>query len=324
MKKVVTINIAGRSFYIDEDAFDVLGEYLKKLNDWSQKKEGGKEILTDIESRIRELFEDRIEPATGVISINMVNDVIHTMGQPEDFSDDPADDETNEEEKARAGHFSADTRVPPRRRLYRDVEDRVLGGVCSGIAAYFNIDRVVVRILFAILPFLSFGAIIPIYIILWIAIPPALTSSQRLEMQGHDVNISNIEKNIRDEYNSVKQKFQKSTAYKKGEDYLGRFRKRDRTALIVTAVVIGFIFVFNFFRIPHELGLAPAFHLNMPFMHMGFPPVLPILLILLILGLAFRSAFKGFLILIVIVLLGTLLFRMLGFFAWPSAMHPFM
>lgn len=324
MKKVVTINIAGRSFYIDEDAFEALEAYLKKLDDWSRKKEGGKEILTDIEGRIRELFEDRIEPATGVISINMVNDIMQTMGQPEDFSDEQTEDETRGDEKAMGSDFSSDNRTPPRRRLYRDIDDRVLGGVCSGIAAYFNIDRVVVRILFAILPFLSFGAIIPIYIILWIAIPPALTSSQRLEMKGHDVNISNIEKNIRHEYDNVKQRFQKSTAYRKGEDYLGRFSNRDRTALIITAVVIGFVFIFSFLRIPYELGLAPAFHLNMPFMHLGFPPILPIVLILLILGLAFRSAFKGFLILIVIVLLGTLLFRMLGVFSWPPFMHQFM
>ncbi len=319
MKKVVTINIAGRSFYIDEDAFARLDQYLKNLESWSREKEGGSEIFSDIEGRIRELFEDKIEPATGVISLDLVHEIINTMGQPEDFAE-----ENGEEPSAGPKEYSAETIIPPRRRLYRDIDDRVFGGVCSGIAAYFNIDRVVVRVLFAILPFLSFGAIIPIYIILWIAIPPAITSTQKLEMHGHNVNISNIEKNIRNEYNQVKQSFRKSTAYQKGEDYLGRFRKRDRNALIVASVVIGVLFLANLLRIPLEPGFLPAFHFNMPFGHFGFPGIFPLVLILLILGLAFRSALKGFLILILIILAGAFLFKMLGFFAWPHGMYIFM
>ncbi|PWE00455.1 PspC domain-containing protein [Marinilabilia rubra] len=320
MKKVVTINIAGRSFYIDEDAFARLDQYLKKLETWSREKEGGREMLSDIESRIRELFEDKIDPSTGVISIDLVKEIINTMGQPEDF----AEEEGSESSREPAGEESTYTQVPPRRRLYRDIEDRVLGGVCSGIAAYFNIDRVIVRVLFAILPFLSFGAIIPIYIILWIAIPPALTATQRLEMRGHDVNISNIEKNIKNEYDEVKRKFQQSSAYKKGEDYLGRFRKRDRTALIVTAVVLGIIVLANLVSVPFHLGFMPAFHFEMPFGHFGFPGIFPLVLILLILGLAFRSALKGFLILIGILLALAFIFKLFGFFAWPHVMHAVM
>lgn len=319
MKKVVTINIAGRSFFIDEDAFARLEEYLKKLEIWSRGKEDGQEIYDDIEARIRELFEDKINPSTGVITINLVDEIIRTMGQPEDFPDESADNESSRQEQGNT--YST---VPPRRRLYRDVEDRVLGGVCSGIAAYFNIDRVVVRVLFAVLPFLSFGAIIPIYIILWITIPPALTAAQRLEMQGHDVNIPNIEKNIRNEYNDIKRKFRQTHVYRKGEDYLGRFRKRDRTALIITAVIVGIIILANLVNIPFEMGWRPAFYFNLPFGHFGFPGIFPLVLILLILGLAFRSAMKGFLILIAVVLLAAFLFKMLGVFVVPPMMHTFM
>jgi phage shock protein PspC (stress-responsive transcriptional regulator) len=316
MKKVVTINISGRSFYIDEDAFARLDQYLKQLEAWSSEKDEGAEILSDIEGRIRELFEEKIDPSRGVISIELVNEIIATMGEPEDF----AEEEIGEERSSFTGNTSYN-QVPPRRRLYRDVEDRVLGGVCSGIAAYFNIDRVIIRILFAILPFLSFGAIIPIYIILWIAIPPALTSTQRLEMRGHDVNISNIEKNIKKEYNEVKRKFQQSSAYRKGENYLGRFQKRDRTALIVAAIVLGIILLANWVSIPFNLGFLPAFHFNMPFIHFGFPGIFPLVLILLILGLVFRSAMKGFLVLIAIVLITAFLFKIFGFFTWSHVMH---
>jgi hypothetical protein len=143
-------------------------------------------------------------------------------------------------------------------------------------------------------------------------------------MQGHDVNISNIEKNIRNEYNEVKRKFRQSSAYRKGEEYLERVHKRDRTALIITSVIVGVILLANFVNIPYEPAWNPAFHFNFPFSHFGFPGIFPLVLILLILGLAFRSALKGFLILIAVVLLAAFLFKILGVFAWPHMMHTFM
>ena len=317
MKKVVTINISGHSFYIDEDAFARLEDYLKKLEVWSHNKESGREIYADIEARIRELFEEKINPATSVITMPLVEEIIAIMGQPEDFSE-----ETSEDQEDRFKSGASNSTPPPRRRLYRDVEDRVIGGVCSGIAAYFNIDRVFVRVLFAVLPFLSFGTIIPIYIILWIAIPPALTASQRLEMQGHDVNISNIEKNIRDEYHKVKNKFQQSSAYRKGEDYLSGIQKRDRTALIIVSVIIGIILIGNLINIPFIMGWGPGFHLNFPFAHIGFSGLFPLVIILLILGLAFRTAMKGFLILIGVLLAMAFLYKMMGIFIWSPMVIP--
>jgi phage shock protein PspC (stress-responsive transcriptional regulator) len=317
MKKVVTINIAGRSFYIDEDAFARLDQYLKTLENWSRKKDGGQEIFNDIEARIRELFEEKINPTTGVITIEMVNEIIATMGEPQDFSEDDSGNQSSSSFETN----STFTAGPSRRKLYRDIEDKVFGGVCSGIAAYFGIDRVVVRVLFALLAFLSFGTALPIYLILWIAIPPALSTAQRLEMRGDDVNISNIEKNIKNEYNDVKQRFQRSSAYKRGEDYLNRFQKRDRNVLIIAAVIVGIIVLINLVSIPFHMGFAPAMHFNMPFMHFGLPGFLPLILILLILGLAFRSAMKGFLILIAVILAAFFLFKILGLIAWPHIIH---
>ena len=317
MKKVVTISIAGRSFFIDEDAYERLDKYLRDLEDWSREKEGGREMFSDIEGRIRELFEEKISPSTGVITMSLVDEIMATMGEPEDFTGETREEKTQETREET-------TTTPPRRRLYRDLDDKVLGGVCSGIAAYFNIDRVFVRVLFALLPFLSFGAIIPIYIILWIAIPPAVTSAQRLEMRGRDVNISNIEKNIRDEYYDVKNRFRQSKAYRKGGEYLERFQKRDRTALIVTAVVIGIFFLVNIVNFPFHGGFMPHVYGSFPSFQIGFFPVLPLVLILLVLGLAFRTAFKGFLILIVVVLTLLFLFKIFGWMAGPHFMQHFM
>ena len=320
MKKVMTINIAGRSFYIDEDAYARLEQYLKRLERWSENKEEGREILIDIESRIRELLEEKINPSTGVITLDIVGEIIATMGEPEEF----AEDDSSNAKAGASTDYTTTSRGPGRRRLYRDMEDKVFGGVCSGIAAYFNIDRVVVRVLFALLAFLSFGTALPVYIILWIAIPPALTSSQRLEMRGDDVTISNIEKNIRNEYNDVKERFQKSSAFKRGEDYLSRFQKRDRNIFIIAAVIVGVIVLSNLISIPFHLGIGPAFHMNMPFTQLSFPGLFPLILILLILGLAFRSAMKGFLVLIGVVVAAAILFKIMGFVFWPHVMHSFL
>jgi phage shock protein PspC (stress-responsive transcriptional regulator) len=317
MKKVVTINIAGRSFYIDEDAFARLDQYLKNLENWSREKDGGQEILNDIEARIRELFEERINPVTGVITIELVDKIIATMGEPQDFSEE----EPKSKSRTSSESESTFTTGFTRRRLYRDIEDKVFGGVCSGIAAYFGIDRVAIRVLFALLAFLSFGTVLLIYLILWIAIPPALTTTQRLEMRGDDVNVSNIEKNIKNEYNDVKRRFQQSTAYKRGEDYLNRFQKRDRNVLIITAVIIGLMVLGNLISIPFHMGFGPAFNINWPFSFSGIHGVMPLILILLGLGFAFRSAMKGFLILIAVVLVAVFLFKMLGFVVWPHVMH---
>jgi phage shock protein PspC (stress-responsive transcriptional regulator) len=247
----------------------------------------------------------------------MVNEIIVTMGEPQDFSED----ETGNQSNSYTEKGTPDTAGPTRRRLYRDIEDKVFGGVCSGIAAYFGIDRVAVRVLFALLAFLSIGTILLIYLILWIAIPPALTSAQRLEMRGDDVNISNIEQNIKNEYNDVKRRFQRSSAYKRGEDYFNRFQKRDRNVLIIAAVIVGIIVIGNLVTLPFHLGFAPAMHFNMPFMHFGLPGFMPLILILLILGLAFRSAMKGFLILIAVILAAVFLFKIVGLIAWPHVIH---
>ncbi len=318
MKKVVTINISAQSFFIDEDAFSRLDAYLKKLADWFGNNEGGQEIIDDIESRIRELFEEKIEPATGVITLELVEEVIGVMGQPEDFEAPHAGDSDQTPPTGRQPN------IPPRRRLYRDVDNSVLSGVCSGIAAYLNLDPVLVRIIFAILPFLSFGVIIPIYIVLWIAIPPAVTTTQKLEMRGKNITISNIEKSIQEEYEAVKEKLgniKTSSTYKKGEEYFRNIHKRDRTVLIITAAVVFLMLLGHGFSLPFHMVSLPHLDLNLPFLAFHFPGFFPLIMILLVLGLIFKTALKGFLWIIAILIIGALLFRFLGIFT-PVAFYP--
>ncbi len=194
MKKTLNTNINGISFIIDEDAYKVLNTYLSSIKSHFENKKSHEEIISDIEARIAELFQQMLNDKKQVLNIEDVNKVKEQMGQPSDF-----DQDTEEETVYYA--------KPPRskKRLYRDINDRMIGGVCSGLGAYFNIDTVWVRLLFVVV---TISGLSPLaYLILWVIIPAARTVSERLEMQGDPVNISNIEKSIREEMNDLRDKF---------------------------------------------------------------------------------------------------------------------
>lgn len=194
MNKVMNINIGGSVFHVDEEAYDKLKSYLRQINRHFSNSKGGDEIIHDIEARIVELFQQKISSKKEVITMEDVTEVIAIMGKPSDFEEDV------EEE-----YFSdPDVRQMGRKRLFRDIDDRMIGGVCSGLGAYFRLDTVWFRIAFVIAT-LS-GLSILIYLILWLIIPPARTISEKLEMNGDPVNVSNIEKTIREEMNDIRDK----------------------------------------------------------------------------------------------------------------------
>ncbi|WP_177764246.1 PspC domain-containing protein [Flavobacterium sp. I3-2] len=197
MNKTVTINIAGLFFHIDEDAYDKLSNYLQAIKN-SLNTDGKEEIINDIESRIAEIFSEKINPKTGVISMLDVDNIIQVMGQPEDYR---LDDE-NESQSQTEQNSTNENYIKRPRKLFRDGEKRVLGGVLSGLSNYFNIDVVWIRILFILLIFV-YGSSIIIYPILWIIIPKAKTVSDILEMKGEPVNISNIEKQVRENFDQI-------------------------------------------------------------------------------------------------------------------------
>ena len=215
MKKTFTINISGTVFHIEEDAYEVLQKYLVNLKNHFGASDEGKEILADIEARIAEIFIEQSGKEQKVVTIEMVNNTVAIMGSPEDFNDeDESGEETETEKKA------AEEEAKRRRRLYRDADHRVIGGVCGGLGAYFNMDPVVLRIIFAILFFATFPAGLIAYIVLWIAVPKAVNTAQRLEMRGQEATVKNIEKSIKEEMNDVKENFKKfkdSETYDKGK-----------------------------------------------------------------------------------------------------------
>lgn len=229
MKKAIKINIGGIIFHIDEDAYDKLKNYLALLEKHFGNNAEAKEIVGDIEARIAEIFKQKTPSENQAVTIADVDEVIKIMGSPEDFMDE-----------ANARDEKTTTTPPPpdkkiRRRFYRDIENSVLGGVCSGLAAYFSIDVVVLRIIFAIGLFLPVPVIIT-YLILWIAIPPARTAAQKLEMKGEDVNISTIGKRVREEYEMI------SRPGNRLRDFVSDFFEAIGKVLKVTFKVLGVIF----------------------------------------------------------------------------------
>jgi len=164
MNKTVNINLAGIFFHIDEDAYSKLQRYLEAIKRSFTDSQGRSEIIADIEARIAELFTERIKDEKQVISITEVEEVIAVMGQPEDYM---VDEEIFEDEpEARPRKKSSG------RRLFRDTENAYIGGVCSGLSHYFDVDSLWIRLGWLLLFFVG-GTGLFIYILLWILMPSA-------------------------------------------------------------------------------------------------------------------------------------------------------
>lgn len=196
MNKTVNINLAGIFFHIDEDAYLKLQRYLESIKRSFTDSQGRSEIISDIEARIAELFTERVIHDKQVIGIKEVDEVIAIMGQPEDYLVD--DDIFEDEPQSTSYRKSA-----PSKKLFRDTDNSYISGVSSGLGHYLGIDAVWMRLLWVILTMASGGTFIVIYILFWILVPAAITTAEKIMMTGEPVNISNIEKKIRDGFENV-------------------------------------------------------------------------------------------------------------------------
>lgn len=179
MKKTVTVTLNGRKFELDEDAFHALERYLKMLEEHFKDDPDRKEIINDIEDRIAEHFSASVTVPEQVISYDTVMKVIGIMGMPGDFDQEAGNENTNT--------------APPYKKLYRDIDNRIISGICSGMGQYWNVDPVIFRIIF-IFSILWGGLGIIIYLVLSLVIPIAITPAQKLEMRGEKVTAENIRK----------------------------------------------------------------------------------------------------------------------------------
>jgi len=192
MKVTLNINIGGYAFHIDEDAYHNLKAYLRSLELYFSREESAAEIQADIEARMAELFRARLGEYRQVITIADVVEVTAILGAPEDFDD-------------HEGYTDPQKPRSSSRRMYRDPDNRIIGGVCSGMSAYWNFDPVIIRVLFLVSALVG-GLGLLIYVILYIVLPEAKTTAQKIEMRGESVNINNIKETVKEEFEKVRKK----------------------------------------------------------------------------------------------------------------------
>ncbi len=238
MNKTTNIHLAQTLFSLDENAYALLKNYLEKLERLFKNTEGAKDILEDIEARIAELFTDLKKDNLYVISVADVEQVIETLGTPEDLA--------GEEEPAET---SSQYNGP--KKLFRDPDDRFLGGVAGGLSHYVGLDSVWIRLIMLILFFSSVGGVVLVYVLLWILIPEAKTTADKLMMKGEPVNVSTIKKKIKEEIDQVGDKV-KDVDYenlgnqlkKKSKDFSDLLLKLARGVVKLLTLLIGVFLLF--------------------------------------------------------------------------------
>lgn len=221
MKKVININLGGMPYIIDEDAYEYLNHYFDSLRRHFSASEGCDEIIYDIELRMSELFQEQLK-SKQIITINELTGVIEIMGKPEDFGAEAMDMDS----EPAYGHSASSSDSKFHRtgkKLFRDSENKMLGGVCSGLSAYLGIDDPLwLRILFAISIFMFGVGFLP-YLLLWIVVPEAKSSADKLAMKGEPINIDNIAKTIETEIHDLSDRISNySTKYSGKKKAQGR------------------------------------------------------------------------------------------------------
>lgn len=248
MKKTLTVNLGGSVFNIDEDAYRLLDKYLANLRIHFREEEGSDEIMNDFEARISELFSERVRLGYEVITIEHVEDVISRMGKPEDiFGEDASSEGNGEEEKKRVFREQV---ITGKKRLMRDPDNRVLGGVAAGLAAYMGWDVTAVRLAMIVLllvPFVQW--VVLLYILMWIVMPPARTAADRLIMRGESVSLESIGQTVTDGFEKVSRDV---------NDYISSEKPRSVLRKIADMIVAVVGFLLKFCAVLIGIILLPA------------------------------------------------------------------
>ncbi|MEY5051759.1 MAG: hypothetical protein RIS78_312 [Bacteroidota bacterium] len=221
MKTTVSIHLGGHLMHAEEDAHRSLVQYLDSIKNHLRDTEGREEILSDIESRFAELLMDRWSGKSGVITLKDVESVIQILGSPSQWTEGPVDAFSEAESVSgkqaetweRSGYQGE---IPAPKRLFRDGSRRVLGGVSAGLAAYFGLDLALVRVVVLLLGLFT-GIGFFAYLVLWVAVPKARTTADRLAMQGRAVTLESIRNKVEEEYRAVEQTLQNPNNHRRWE-----------------------------------------------------------------------------------------------------------
>lgn len=246
------MNLGGIIFHIEEDAYDALNNYLSTIKGYFKNSEGCDEIMSDIEARIAEMLQGKVSNIKQAILMADVESMIAIMGKPEDFAGESENTKSDTNTHQEAGENKDSYADNKRRRVFRDPDDKILGGVCSGVASYFDIDPIWLRAAFAI-SFFVFGSGLLLYIILCIIIPKAKTTAEKLEMRGEKVDINNIGKAVNEEFEEFKTRVKDFGNEVKSPEN----KKRIRTSIQKVVDFVGELFQ----TILNVLGKGVAFFL---------------------------------------------------------------
>lgn len=209
MKKTFNINIAGFPFTIDDDAYSLLNDYLDAIEHAFKNVEDSQELVNDIECRIAELLLEYTSSSSPIVTVTQVEDVIKRIGKPEEMI---AEDETisisGNGEKTKTDSFFEEVTPPPftqknpyqKKKLFRDPQNAMLGGVCSGLGWYLNCDPTWIRLATVLLTFASISTCGIVYLVLWLVLPEAKTPLERMQMMGESPTIENIGKTVTDSF----------------------------------------------------------------------------------------------------------------------------
>lgn len=284
MKKTISINLNETIFQIEEDAYSRLEKYLNSIKNYYKPNEAD-EIVFDIEASISEKLNQKVSKEKNTINLKDVEEIIGEMGSVNDFEEDVEKRDINDN----ANKNENDNNENGAKRFYRNPDDVILGGVCSGIAAYFDTDPLFVRIFFIVLT-LFWGSGVIVYLILWIIIPEAKNSTQKLEMKGKPINLEEIQELVREKSKNIKEggkniieniKSKKGGIYKISDTFvkiigkiLSIFKKILFGFFPVLAVLIGISLLVGFLAailaITVSFGLL-LFNINSPYIVSDLP-----------------------------------------------------
>jgi phage shock protein PspC (stress-responsive transcriptional regulator) len=204
MKKTLIINIGNSIIHIEEDAYEILTNYLNEIKQHFAKNADDFEIVTDIENRIAEMFTEILASTQKqVVEIADVEQVMGQMGRVQDFSSDEEEETID---------FQSSSTFPGEKKLYRDTDEGVIAGVCTGLGYYLNIEARWIRLAMFLSVFLG-GSGVLAYLILWIAIPRAVTRSEKMSMKGEATNLYNYKRTFEEELAAFKENMKSSTAH---------------------------------------------------------------------------------------------------------------
>ena len=221
MKTTVSIHLGGHLMHAEEDAHRQLVQYLDSIKRHLDNTEGREEILSDIESRFAELIVERWSGKSGVITLTDLESVIQILGSPSQWTEGPVDVFSDHESLTGKRPGSSDRLdyqgdIPAPKRLFRDGSRRMIGGVSAGLAAYFGLDLALVRVVVLLLGLFT-GIGVFAYLVLWVAVPKARSTADRLAMQGRAVTLESIRNKVEEEYRAVEQTLQNPTNHRRWE-----------------------------------------------------------------------------------------------------------